>query len=549
MLLYKQRYFLFILPISRRLNDERELNMQKYILKNKKVIFILSIGTLITSLMTMVVPIILSFFKKSELAVFDYTLLIFITVLTFLSFIIQCVVILIREKISVKMNIHNSYELYEKAFRLKYTNYIKMGATYLLDRISMTTNALYLFICTTLTSIIANIFIALFSLALVAYYNIYLGLLLLLVIPINFFGFKALNKELKNRSMKMQKNTSEGYQHILAVMSNPDFIKQYRDDAFIQSYLKNELFKIFNSMKEVNVFAQCTSTFLRFINLYIQSVTVFVISYDVYTKQLGIVPILVVSIVLPLFFQAVSSVTSANISTYDVKSGLQFVEEELEDSQLEIFGNEKLNEIRNIAIIENNAHHFENIFTFDGDKSFEKGDIVYVSGESGSGKSTLLRAIAGVIENDYICYNDKKISTYFSAHLKEKIVFVPQEATILPISITDNLKVGNQSKSVRFEVKGIAENRLDDVVFEGGKNLSGGEKQRISLARAIYAHPEVLLLDEITSNIDEASEDCIFEDIVKYSKKSIIFVTSHNKKIKSICNKEVKVKKGGEGDK
>lgn len=523
--------------------QERSINMQKYILKNKKVIFILSIGTLITSLMTMVVPIILSFFKKSELAVFDYTLLIFITVLTFLSFIIQCVVILIREKISVKMNIHNSYELYEKAFRLKYTNYIKMGATYLLDRISMTTNALYLFICTTLTSIIANIFIALFSLALVAYYNIYLGLLLLLVIPINFFGFKALNKELKNRSMKMQKNTSEGYQHILAVMSNPDFIKQYRDDAFIQSYLKNELFKIFNSMKEVNVFAQCTSTFLRFINLYIQSVTVFVISYDVYTKQLGIVPIIVVSIVLPLFFQAVSSVTSANISTYDVKSGLQFVEEELEDSQLEIFGNEKLNEIRNIAIIENNVHHFENIFTFDGDKSFEKGDIVYVSGESGSGKSTLLRAIAGVIENDYICYNDKKISAYFSAHLKEKIVFVPQEATILPISITDNLKVGNQSKSVRFEVKGIAENRLDDVVFEGGKNLSGGEKQRISLARAIYAHPEVLLLDEITSNIDEESEDCIFEDIVKYSKKSIIFVTSHNKKIKSICNKEVKVKK------
>lgn len=518
--------------------------MKNYIFKNKKFIILLSLGTLITSVIVLLVPILITIFKLGDSTIFNYHIIIVISLSMILSLLIQHILIVFREKISVGMNVDNSLELYDRMFKLKYSNLTKLGPSYLLDRISMTVNALYLFVCTTLTTIITNVIISIVCILIVFYYNIYLGLLLFLVVPVNYFGYKKLNKNLQKKSIFMQKTTSSGYQNILALINNTDFIKQYSSFPYTKKYLKENLSNIFNSIKEVNVFAQTMSNLLRFVNIYVQNITIFIISYDVLKNQLGVTPVIVVSIILPIFFNSVSEITRANINAHDIRSGLKFINDDLGVDRLEISGEKILETVDNIVITKNNISQNNINFVIDGDLYFKKGDIVYISGASGVGKSTLLKSIAGLYENDFVLYNNQYLKELDIDLLKRKVLYVAQETTILPISLEENLKIGNIKNSEKLEVKGIDNNRLSEKIYEAGKNLSGGEKQRIALARALYTKSDVLLLDEVTSNIDEKSTKFIYEEIILSSKKCIIFITSHDESVRSICNKEVVVKRG-----
>ena len=82
---------------------------------------------------------------------------------------------------------------------------------------------------------------------------------------------------------------------------------------------------------------------------------------------------------------------------------------------------------------------------------------------------------------------------------------------------------------------------LEHMIYENGSNLSGGDKQKIALARLYLENPDVIILDEITSSIDKKSEELIFEDIVENFKEQIIFVIAHDDNVKKYCNRFIKI--------
>lgn len=521
--------------------------MKEYILKNKKFIILMSAGTLITTFLMLLVPMIITFIRFED-DVFDYRLVILISIIMLISILFQCIIIYFREKIAVDMNIKNSLDLYNRMFKLKYNKLIKLGPSYLVDRISTVVSSLYLFLCTTLASMITNIIISISCVFIVMYYNFYLGALLFLVIPFNYFGYRELNKSLQKKSIIMQKASSLGYQNILAFMANSDFMKQYSSYPFTSDYIKEELISIFKSIKDVNVFAQSMSIILKFINIYVQNIVIFLVSYDVIKNKLGITPVVVISVVLPIFFNSVNEITRLNISSHEFKSGINFINEELSQENFEKSGSRVLNCINDIKIIKTNIEQNNIKFKIEGELYLKKGDIIYVSGVSGSGKSTLLKSIASIYENDYILYENIYLNDLKLDELRKKIVYVAQESVILPISLEKNLQLGCIENYNRdLNVRGIDKERLNEKIYEGGRNFSGGEKQRVALARALYTNPDVLLLDEVTSNIDDESRKLIYKDVLSLSKNKIIFITSHDESVRELCNKEIVVKKiGGE---
>lgn len=370
-------------------------------------------------------------------------------------------------------------------------------------------------------------------------------MLLFIIIPFNYFGYRELNKSLQKKSVYMQKASSLGYQNILALMANSDFMKQYSSYPFTNNYIKEELFSIFKSIKDVNVFAQSMSTILKFINIYVQNIVIFLISYDVIKNKLGITPVVVISVILPIFFNSVNEITRLNISSHEFKSGINFINEELSQEHFEKNGSKVLDSINDIKIIKTNIEQNNIKFKIEGDFHLEKGDIIYVSGVSGSGKSTLLKSIASFYENDYILYENFYLNELQLEELRKKVVYVAQESVILPISLERNLQLGCFEEHNRdLKVKGIDKERLTEKIYEGGRNLSGGEKQRVAIARALYTDPDVLLLDEVTSNIDDESTKLICRDVLSLSKNKIIFITSHDESIRKMCNKEIVVRKG-----
>ena len=170
------------------------------------------------------------------------------------------------------------------------------------------------------------------------------------------------------------------------------------------------------------------------------------------------------------------------------------------------------------------------------DLDIKEGEIIALVGPSGSGKSTLLRALSRLIELDSgtIKFRGKKITDMDPVNLRRSAVFVPQESVMLPGTVRDNVlygprlagKIDTCDVSRCLRDSGLPESFVNREATE----LSGGEKRRVSLARALALDPVVLLLDEPTSGVDPKRVKKIESTIVNIAndfKLTVIWVT-HN---------------------
>ena len=175
----------------------------------------------------------------------------------------------------------------------------------------------------------------------------------------------------------------------------------------------------------------------------------------------------------------------------------------------------------------------------------KKNQTIGIIGNSGIGKSTLLDLISGLIKpsSGDIQINGQNINKF--CNLNEVIGYVPQQVYLVNDSIENNIAVGIEkdkinkekiSKAIKLSnlenyIKKLS-NGIDTIVGENGKLISGGERQRIGIARALYNNPEILLLDEATSSLNNEISEKIIDDLLKISTElSIVFVTHNIKHI------------------
>ena len=185
-----------------------------------------------------------------------------------------------------------------------------------------------------------------------------------------------------------------------------------------------------------------------------------------------------------------------------------------------------------------------------------KGEIIGIFGETGAGKSTIIDLICGLIEQNKGTYyfNKKIITKEIKEKLNKYISLVPQKSTLLDDTIKANVMFGSKETSKIIEelnyLKQICKldfvdnvnNNWNTIVGEDGSKLSGGQVQRLCIARALYRRPNVLILDESTSALDEKTEQSIISNLKKYKDEMTIIIISHNKKIIEICDKIYELK-------
>ncbi|CAF4577645.1 unnamed protein product [Rotaria sp. Silwood1] len=163
------------------------------------------------------------------------------------------------------------------------------------------------------------------------------------------------------------------------------------------------------------------------------------------------------------------------------------------------------------------------------------GEITALVGSNGSGKSTCFSLLLRFYEplSGGITINDRSITDYNLKQLRQKIGVVSQEPILFATSIYENIRFGKEN-ATRIEIEEAARqanahdfimklpNKYDTVVGEHGVLLSGGEKQRVCLARALVKQPVVLLLDEATSALDKASEKVVQEALDRACRTTIV---------------------------
>ncbi len=172
--------------------------------------------------------------------------------------------------------------------------------------------------------------------------------------------------------------------------------------------------------------------------------------------------------------------------------------------------------------------------------SFEKGSCVAITGTSGRGKSTLGKLILGFYppEAGEIYLLGKPTGEIGIAAFRESIAYVPQEPYLYNVSIAENIRYGRpeaEQEDIVAAAKAAhahefimkQEHGYDTVVGERGAKLSGGEKQRIAIARAILKDAPILLLDEATSALDNESEYLVQEAIRKLKGERTVLMIAH----------------------
>lgn len=168
----------------------------------------------------------------------------------------------------------------------------------------------------------------------------------------------------------------------------------------------------------------------------------------------------------------------------------------------------------------------------------EKGELLVIVGPSGSGKTTLLRCIADLLEYDGIIEK------------KEKVSYVFQEAKLFPhLSAYENIAFGTDFKNAKKEeIERIADLlKVKDCLNRKPSELSGGQAQRISIARALIDQREILLMDEPFSSLDPVLKEELLEEIRNLHKKlnnTIIYVTHNQEEAISLADRIVILKDG-----
>ena len=187
------------------------------------------------------------------------------------------------------------------------------------------------------------------------------------------------------------------------------------------------------------------------------------------------------------------------------------------------------------------------------DLKIDKNEFVVILGASGSGKSTLLNILSGLEKSDSgeVVYDNESISDYSEKQLtkfrKDKIGFVFQQYYLLNnLTIEQNVKVGANLVDNKEYVDIIKELGLEDKLSKYPNELSGGEQQRVSIARALAKKPTVLFLDEPTGALDEETGRKILEYLLKLKDKShfTMIMVTHNENIAELANKIIHVGSG-----
>jgi ATP-binding cassette subfamily B protein len=171
-----------------------------------------------------------------------------------------------------------------------------------------------------------------------------------------------------------------------------------------------------------------------------------------------------------------------------------------------------------------------------------RGETVAFVGPSGSGKTTLVKLLVGLYppHRGRILYNEHREAEIDLDQLREHIGLVTQDTQLFAGTIRENLlfvRPGASDEACldvlhKAAARGLlarAENGLDTVIGEGGVKVSGGERQRLSIARALLRHPDLLVFDEATSSLDSLTEDQVSETIREISTREdmIVILIAH----------------------
>lgn len=401
--------------------------------------------------------------------------------------------------------------------------------------------------------------------------------LLFIKFPIPALGtviFVTVTMYLQNKYFKKRSNTLASTmekinkKHNDTILENISNIKELKilsaEDTFFEKYQIVE--KSYRKTQELQSFYNAIPPYLVemlvVLALLILACIISIQSPNDNSKLMASFAIIVASIfrIAPALNRIQSSIININASRNFVKR----INEKYEKYDFDHFKKENLQsegilgfhdkiELKNICFSYNsNKQVLKNISI-----TINKGDFVGIIGLSGAGKSTLADILTGLLPADSgeIIVDNTELSQKNFQKFRRMLGYVPQQINILDKSIKENVawgckeindsKVVNALKSAQlYNVIEEYPQGIDSNIIVGSNGLSQGQKQRLSIARALYRDPQIIILDEATSALDVQIEHEITEMLKEISSTKTIIAIAHRLSTLKACNKLIYMKNG-----
>tara|TARA_B110000008_G_scaffold275762_1_gene313838 strand:+ start:5062 stop:6732 length:1671 start_codon:yes stop_codon:yes gene_type:complete len=396
------------------------------------------------------------------------------------------------------------------------------------------------------TIVIMAILILLFRVS----FNYALSLIFLFVVAYFFY-----DSFVKGRIRIYGEMVTKTSQNIISIVRDSVIGKQelkvYRKEFIMMKILSENTIQYANSMKKYLSLKVIPKYALEFLMV---TFVVSIILISLFSKSepkdvFAVLSIFAVAAmrVIPTSNQMIVSANSMRFSSYVLN---ELYEELIVDDEKNI-EQKNINSFSSLEL-KNVSFHYNGNLVFDNiNLKINKGDSFCISGKSGVGKSTLVKIILGLlrpssgevrINNEIINYEDDSYLELFS--------YIPQKLLLMNDSIKNNILFGDKlvsENSNAFQNALIRSNLnetllnfddgIDTHIGEVGSKISGGQGQRVGLARAFFHQRDVIVFDEATSSLDEDLETKIYKDITSNSNGFTSIIITHNPNIVKLCSK------------
>lgn len=403
-------------------------------------------------------------------------------------------------------------------------------------------------------SLITDFLFVIIIFIIIFFINKLLFLLLIIFALTYMFVYLLFRDKIYSMSLILKEKNSEVNSYLIESILGIDTIKNFNIEKERKLRFKSKYNNLLKLNVKYNKFILSIELFQNFI-MTISNVFILFVGIKLVNKGLLLFSnLIIINSLLIYFFISLKNIIYFDRILIDSKNSYNRLEDLLDEEE---DNNNKSNfnfnnniEFKNVAYSYDSYNIFENL-SF----NIDKGDFVFVKGDSGVGKSTLFKILTKQI-NDYkgkVIIDNTNIKNLSLNDIRNNICFVSQNEIIFTDTILNNITLFKEVAKKELEkvirITGIDKFlkekniSLNFLLEENGHNISGGERQRILLARALLQNKKVLILDETTNGIDILSEENIVRKVKEEYDVTLILISHRYDNLK-LFNKVFEIKGG-----
>lgn len=370
------------------------------------------------------------------------------------------------------------------------------------------------------------------------------------------------NKSYRNLNEAQMEDNSQLTSYMIESLNGIQTVKAYNAENEVKLKTESKFIKLLKSVFKLASVSNVQKSLVEFVELTGGVVILWIGAYNVIQGNLSVGQLITFNSLLIYFLDPIKNLINlqpqlqtALVAAERLGEILDLTPEktEVEDRKL------KLDSLRGDILLKKVTFRYgtrrpvlENITMH-----IKQGEKIAIVGESGSGKTTLARLLLDLYtpEAGEILINDNNLKDINIEDLRNKTAYIPQETFLFSGSIMENLTLGLNDISTEEVIDATKKAnahefinklplRYDTRLEENGSNLSGGQRQRLAIARAVLKDPDILILDEATSNLDSITEKVISDTIVEYSERATTIIIAHRLSTIKKCDRIYVLDKG-----